>query len=100
MPLESGARRGSCEIVAHRRGWGGRGLSRDRALSRQRTNVCTRIGDSSETVGCAAGSFVFGGLPGFAIGALIDRAFPRKVSIVPVVRRGTIGVHASLRLGR
>ena len=62
--------------------------------------VCTSIGDSSETVGCAAGSFVFGGLPGLAIGALIDRALPRKVNISPVVTRRTIGVQASLRLGR
>jgi hypothetical protein len=61
--------------------------------------VCTSIGDSSETVGCVVGSIGFGGLTGFAIGALIDRALPRKVSISPVVGRRTVGVQASLRLG-
>ena len=62
--------------------------------------VCTTIGDSSETAGCVGGSIGFGGLSGLAIGALIDRALPRKVSVTPVVRRGTIGVRASLRIGR
>ena len=62
--------------------------------------VCTSIGESSETAGCVVGSIGFGGLTGFAIGALIDRALPRNVSVAPVVRRGTIGVQASLQLGR
>jgi hypothetical protein len=62
--------------------------------------VCTSIGDSSETAGCVVSSLGFGGLSGFAIGALIDRALPRKVSVSPVVGRRTIGVQASLRLGR
>lgn len=62
--------------------------------------VCTVRSDSSETVGCVVGSVGFGGLTGFAVGALIDRALPRKVSVTPVVGRGTVGVHASLRLGR
>jgi len=62
--------------------------------------VCMARSDSSETVGCAIGSVGFGGLPGLAIGALIDRALPRKISVAPVVRRRTIGVQASLRLGR
>lgn len=62
--------------------------------------ICTSIGDRSETSGCVAGSIGFGGLTGFAIGALIDRALPRTVRVTPVVRRGTIGVNASLRLGR
>src|SRR4029453_3605038 len=35
--------------------------------------VCTSRSDSSETVGCAIGAAGFGGLSGFAIGALIDR---------------------------
>ena len=43
--------------------------------------VCTSRSDSSETVGCAIGSVAFGGLPGFAIGALIDRARGRMVTI-------------------
>jgi hypothetical protein len=59
--------------------------------------VCTSIGDSTETLGCVVGSIGLGGLPGFAIGALIDRALPRKVSVTPVVRRRTIGLHASLQ---
>jgi len=43
--------------------------------------VCTSISDSSETAGCALGSVAFGGLPGFAIGALIDRARARTVTL-------------------
>ena len=43
--------------------------------------VCTIRSDSSETVGCAIGSAGFGGLPGFAVGALIDRARGRMVTI-------------------
>ena len=62
--------------------------------------VCTSIGDSSETAGCVVGSIGFGGLPGFAIGALIDRALPRTVRMTPIVQRRTIGVQASLRFGR
>jgi len=42
--------------------------------------VCTIRSDSSETVGCAIGSVAFGGLPGFAIGAFIDRARGRMVT--------------------
>ena len=42
--------------------------------------VCTTRSDSSETVGCAIGSVGFGGLPGFAIGAFIDRARGRMVT--------------------
>jgi hypothetical protein len=62
--------------------------------------VCIVRSDSSETAGCVVSSIGFGGLTGFAIGALIDRALPRKVSVSPVVGRRTIGVQASLRLGR
>jgi len=43
--------------------------------------VCTSISDSSETVGCAIGAAGFGGLPGFAIGALIDRVRGRTVTL-------------------
>lgn len=43
--------------------------------------VCTSRSDSSETVGCAIGSVGFGGLPGFAIGALMDRARGRMVTM-------------------
>jgi hypothetical protein len=43
--------------------------------------VCTSISDSSETVGCAIGAAGFGGLSGFAIGALIDRVRGRMVTI-------------------
>jgi hypothetical protein len=43
--------------------------------------VCTSISDSSETSACALGSVAFGGLPGFAIGALIDRARSRTVTL-------------------
>lgn len=42
--------------------------------------VCTSIGDSSEIVGCAAGSLGFGGLSGFAIGAIVDHLRTRKVT--------------------
>ena len=48
--------------------------------------VCTSRSDSSETVGCAIGSVGFGGLPGFAIGALIDRARGRMVTIFRATR--------------
>ena len=43
--------------------------------------VCTSRSDSSETAGCAVGAAGFGGLSGFAIGALIDRARGRMVTI-------------------
>ena len=43
--------------------------------------VCTSVGDSSETPGCVAGSLGFGGLPGFAIGAIIDRLRSRNVTL-------------------
>src|SRR4029453_1948558 len=43
--------------------------------------VCTSRSDSSETAGCAIGAVGFGGLPGFAIGALIDRVRGRKVTV-------------------
>jgi hypothetical protein len=43
--------------------------------------VCTSISDPSETPSCAIGSVAFGGLPGFAIGALIDRARGRTVTL-------------------
>lgn len=43
--------------------------------------VCTSRSDSSETVGCAIGAVGFGGLPGFAIGALIDRTRGRMVTV-------------------
>lgn len=75
--------------------------------------VCTSIGDSSETAGCVTGSLGFGGLSGFAIGAIVDRLRTRKVTVFrsvdrgpsavtisPVVGRRTIGVQASMRLGR
>ena len=43
--------------------------------------VCTSRSDSSETVGCTIGAVGFGGLPGFVIGALIDRARGRMVTM-------------------
>jgi hypothetical protein len=43
--------------------------------------VCMRIGDSSETPGCVVGAVGFGGLPGFAIGALVDRMRGRLVTL-------------------
>jgi hypothetical protein len=58
------------------------------------------------------GSFVFGGLPGFAIGAIVDAVRTRKVmvfrsssgrpstvTISPVIAPGGIALRASLRLG-
>lgn len=49
--------------------------------------VCTSRSDSSETAGCAIGAAGFGGLSGFAIGALIDRARGRMVTIFRSPRR-------------
>lgn len=43
--------------------------------------VCTIRSDSSETVGCVIGSVGFGGLPGFAIGAIVDSYRGRKVTL-------------------
>ncbi|MEO5741810.1 MAG: hypothetical protein ABIS29_14565 [Vicinamibacterales bacterium] len=75
--------------------------------------VCTSIGDSSETVGCVASSLGFGGLSGFAIGAILDRLHtrkmtvfqskdsgPRTMTISPVIGGRTIGLQMSMRLGR
>lgn len=75
--------------------------------------VCTSIGDSSETAGCAVGSLGFGGLTGFTIGAIVDRSHTRKVTlfrsvdgrpsvmtISPVLGRRTIGVQTTMQLGR
>lgn len=74
--------------------------------------VCTSIGDSSETVGCVVSSLGFGGLSGFAIGAIIDRLHMRKVTLFrspegrqgqilmsPLIGPRAIGVQVSLRLG-
>jgi hypothetical protein len=43
--------------------------------------VCTIRSDSSETVGCVVGSIGFGGLPGLAIGAIVDSHRGRKVTL-------------------
>lgn len=74
--------------------------------------ICTSRSDSSETVGCVLGSMLLGGLPGFAIGAIVDAARTRKVVVFrsssgrpstviisPVIAPGRIALRASLRLG-
>lgn len=74
--------------------------------------VCTIVSDRSERVSCAVGAFVMGGLPGFAIGTLIDRlrsdkvtlfrssdSNRRAVTISPVVARRGIGIQMSMRVG-
>jgi hypothetical protein len=43
--------------------------------------VCTIRSDSSETAGCVIGSIGFGGLPGLAIGAIVDSHRGRKVTL-------------------
>ena len=75
--------------------------------------VCTSIGDSSETLGCVASSLGFGGLSGFAIGAIVDRLRTRKVTVFrspngrpaaltlsPLLGPRTIGIQTSVRLSR
>lgn len=43
--------------------------------------ICASRSDSSETGACVFGTLVFGGLPGFAIGAIVDAVRTRKVTV-------------------
>ena len=43
--------------------------------------VCMTISDSSETPSCVVYSIGFGGLPGFAVGAIVDHARGRTVTM-------------------
>ena len=74
--------------------------------------ICAGRSDGSETAACTIGSLIFGGLPGFAIGAIVDAVRTRKVTVFrsstgrpspvtisPVIAPGGIALRASLRLG-
>jgi hypothetical protein len=70
--------------------------------------VCTTRSDSSETLGCVLDTLLLGGLPGLAIGAAIDAAQAKTVTIfrtsastrlalTPILTTRSIGVRASIR---
>ena len=74
--------------------------------------ICASRSDSSETAACVFGTLTFGGLPGFAIGAIVDAVRTRKVTVFrpgsgrpgtvivsPVIAPGGIALRASLRFG-
>jgi hypothetical protein len=73
--------------------------------------VCTARSDSSETLGCVLDTLLLGGLPGLAIGAAIDAAQAKTVTIfrssvstridvAPVATARGFGILASIRFCR
>ncbi len=62
--------------------------------------VCTGRSDSSETGSCVAGTLVFGGLPGLAIGMMIDAIHTRKVVVFEAAPRRTVSVTPVVAPGR
>ena len=70
--------------------------------------VCTSRSDSSETLGCVLDTLLLGGLPGLAIGAAIDAAQAKtvtvfrssastRIAVAPVVTARGLGIRASIR---
>jgi len=73
--------------------------------------ICARRSDSSETSACVLDTLLLGGLPGIAIGAAVDAAHAKTVTVFrssgsarvvlsPFVGERRLGVRAAFRLGR
>jgi hypothetical protein len=73
--------------------------------------VCASRSDSSETSACVLDTLLLGGLPGMAIGAAVDAAHAKTVTVfrsadsarlvmAPIISRRQLGVQALMRLGR
>jgi hypothetical protein len=73
--------------------------------------ICASRSDSSETSACVLDTLLLGGLPGMAIGAAVDAAHAKTVTVfrsadsarlamAPIVSRRRLGVQAFMQLGR